>query len=49
MGNFNKIHDLALKADYEKALQTRSDYNFEYDVGFILIDFHYPVSILKGY
>lgn len=31
MGSCNKIHDLALKADYEKALQKRSDYNFEYD------------------
>lgn len=49
MGNCNKIHDLALKADYEKALQKRSDYNFEYDVGFILIHYKYPVSILKGY
>ena len=32
MGNCNKIHDLALKADYEKALLKRDDYNFEYDV-----------------
>ncbi len=32
MGNCNKVHDLALKADYEKALLKRSDYNFEYDV-----------------
>jgi len=31
MGNCNKIHDLALKADYEKALLKRNDYNFEYD------------------
>jgi len=32
MGNCNKVHDLALKADYEKALHKRNDYNFEYDV-----------------
>lgn len=31
MGNCNKVHDLALKADYEKALLKRKDYNFEYD------------------
>jgi hypothetical protein len=39
MGSCNKIHDLALKADYEKALLKKSDYNFEYDVGYILKSF----------
>lgn len=31
MGTCNKHHDLALKADYEKALLKKDDYNFEYD------------------
>lgn len=31
MGSCNKVHDLALKADYEKAILKRDDYNFEYD------------------
>lgn len=31
MGSCNKVHDLALKADYEKALLKNTDYNFEYD------------------
>ena len=39
MGSCNKIHDLALKADYEKALLKKSDYNFEYDVCYILKSF----------
>lgn len=36
MGSCNKVHDLALKADYEKAILKRDDYNFEYDVIFII-------------
>lgn len=37
MGSCNKTHDLALKADYEKAIIKRNDYNFEYDA-FVMID-----------